>query len=123
MTNRVTSSSKEAPGDTQTYMPNAQRYLLWLCIAGSSPHSGRAITNIRIFCEEHLKGFYDLEIHDISENPGTAVSEQIIAAPTLIRKWPLPLRRLIGDMSQTERMRHALDIPRSATFPVPQSKE
>ncbi|MGZ8191072.1 MAG: circadian clock KaiB family protein, partial [Methylococcaceae bacterium] len=66
--------------------------------------------NIRKICEEHLQGRYDLEVVDISQNPTLAEGEQIIAAPTLIKKLPLPLRRFIGDMSQTERILLGLDL-------------
>jgi circadian clock protein KaiB len=72
--------------------------------------------NIRRICEEHLRGRYDLEVVDISEHPTLAQGEQIIAAPTLIKKLPLPLRRFIGDMSQTERILLGLDL-RNATDP------
>ncbi len=61
-------------------------------------------------CEEHLQGRYDLEVVDISQNPAMAHEEQIIAAPTLMKKLPLPLRRFIGDMSQTNRILLGLDL-------------
>jgi len=66
--------------------------------------------NIRKICEEHLQGRYDLEVVDISQRPMLAEGEQIIAAPTLIKKLPLPLRRFIGDLSQTERILLGLDL-------------
>ena len=72
----------------------------------------RAIVNIRKICEEHLQGRYELEVVDISQHPTLAEGEQIIAAPTLIKKLPLPLRRFIGDMSQTERILLGLDLRR-----------
>jgi circadian clock protein KaiB len=90
------------------------RYVLRLYITGSTPRSTRAITNIRKICEEHLEGRYDLEIVDISQHPTLAEGEQIIAAPTLIKKLPLPLRRFIGDMSQTERILLGLDLREAA---------
>ena len=86
------------------------RYVLRLYITGTTPHSTRAIVNIRKICEEHLQGRYDLEVIDISQRPTLAEGEQIIAAPTLIKKLPLPLRRFIGDMSQTERIILGLDL-------------
>ena len=86
------------------------RYVLRLYIAGTTPHAARAIVNIRKICEEHLQGRYDLEIVDLSRNPALAESEQIIAAPTLIKKLPLPLRRFIGDMSHTEKIILGLDL-------------
>lgn len=90
------------------------RYVLRLYVTGMTRNSERAIVNIRKICEEHLRGRYDLEIVDISQHPTLAEGEQIIAAPTLIKKLPLPLRRFIGDMSQTERILLGLDL-RKAT--------
>jgi circadian clock protein KaiB len=98
--------------------PNAIRYVLRLYVTGSTLHSTRAISNIRKICEEHLEGRYDLEVFDISQHPALAEGEQIIAAPTLIKKLPLPLRRFIGDMSQTERILLGLDL-REATEKMP----
>lgn len=86
------------------------RYVLKLYITGTTPSSTRAIVNIRKICEEHLLGRYELEIVDICQHPTLAEGEQIIAAPTLIKKLPLPLRRFIGDMSQTERILLGLDL-------------
>ncbi len=86
------------------------RYVLRLYVTGTTPHSTRAIVNIRKICEEHLQGRYDLEVVDISQRPTLAEGEQIIAAPTLIKKLPLPLRRFIGDMSQTEKILLGLDL-------------
>ncbi len=86
------------------------RYILRLYVVGTTPHSKRAIVNIRKICEEHLHGRYELEIIDVSRYPTLAEGEQIIAAPTLIKKLPLPLRRFIGDMSQTERILLGLDL-------------
>jgi len=86
------------------------RYVLRLYVTGTTRHSARAIVNLRKFCEEHLQGRYELEIVNISQHPSLVESEQIIAAPTLIKKLPLPLRRFIGDMSQTERILIGLDL-------------
>jgi circadian clock protein KaiB len=90
------------------------RYVLRLYVTGSTPRSARAISNIRKICEEHLEGRYDLEIVDISQHPTLAEGEQIIAAPTLIKMLPLPLRRFIGDMSHTERILLGLDLRKAA---------
>jgi circadian clock protein KaiB len=103
------------PTETQTMdaavlAQDTARYVLRLYVTGSTPHSLRAIANIRKICEEHLDGRYDLEVIDISQHPSLAAGEQIIAAPTLIRKLPLPLRRFIGDMSQTDRILLGLDL-------------
>jgi len=89
-------------------------YVLRLYVTGTTPHSTRAIVNIRKICEEHLQGRYLLEVVDISRHATLAKGEQIIAAPTLIKQLPLPLRRFIGDMSQTERILLGLDLRKSA---------
>ena len=86
------------------------RYVLRLYITGHTARSTKAIVNIRKICEEHLQGRYDLEVVDISQHPTLAKGEQIIAAPTLIKKLPLPLRRFIGDMSQADRIILGLDL-------------
>jgi len=77
-----------------------------------TPRSTRAVENVRTICEQHLHGRYDLEVIDIYQQPTLAKGEQIIAAPTLIKKLPLPLRRVIGDMSSTDRVLLGLDIKR-----------
>jgi circadian clock protein KaiB len=89
---------------------DATRYVLRLYVTGSTPRSTRAISNIRKICEEYLEGRYDLEVVDISQHPALAEGEQIIAAPTLIKQLPLPLRRFIGDMSQTDHILLGLDL-------------
>jgi len=89
---------------------NLEKYVLKLYITGMTPRSTKAVMNIRKICEEHLRGRYKLEIIDIFQKPVLARGEQIIAAPTLIRKLPLPLRRFIGDMSDTDRILIGLDL-------------
>ena len=86
------------------------KYLLRLYVTGSTPQSTRAVANIKQICEDHLKGRYDLEVIDLFQNPNLAKGEQIIAAPTLIKKLPLPLRRIIGDMSNVDRVLVGLDL-------------
>ena len=81
--------------------PHVETFLLRLYVTGATPHSVRAIANIRQFCEEYLHGRYELEVIDLYQQPQLAEGEQIIAAPTLIKRLPLPLRRIIGDMSKT----------------------
>ncbi len=75
-----------------------------------TPRSARAVMNIRQILDEHLQGRYELEIIDIFQQPQLAQGEQIIAAPTLIKKLPLPIRKFIGDMSETERILVGLDL-------------
>ena len=89
------------------------RYVLRLYVTGMTPRSIRAVQNVRAICEEHLQGHYDLEVIDIYQQPTLAEGEQIIATPTLIKKLPLPLRKVIGDMSSTERVLLGLDLRRS----------
>ena len=95
-----------------------ERYVLRLYVTGTTPASTRAIVNIRKICEEHLEGRYDLEVVDLSRHPTLAEGEQIIAAPTLIKNLPQPLRRFIGDMSQTERILLGLDLREPEKAPV-----
>jgi circadian clock protein KaiB len=89
---------------------NDPKYILRLYITGATPQSIRAITNLKKICEEHLKNRYTLEIIDIYQQPQLAEGDQIIAAPTLIKKLPHPLKKLIGDMSNTERVLVGLDL-------------
>ena len=86
------------------------KYLLRLYVTGTTGKSVRAIQNVRRICEEHLQGLYDLEVVDIYKNLPLARGDQIIAAPTLIKRLPAPLRRLIGDMSDEQRVLVGLDI-------------
>lgn len=94
--------------------PEPEKYVLRLYVTGMTPQSARAIQNIKNICEEHLKGRYDLEVVDIYQKPSLAAGEQILAAPTLIKKLPLPLRRLVGDLSRTERVLLGLDLRSTA---------
>jgi circadian clock protein KaiB len=87
-----------------------ETYLLKLYVTGMTPQSILAIENLKQICEQHLKGRYTLDVVDLYKNPALAAGEQIIAAPTLIKKLPLPLRRVIGDMSNTERVLVGLDL-------------
>lgn len=102
-----------------TTAPANSHYVLRLFIIGTTSQSMRAVSNIRKICEENLEGRYKLDIVDISQHPALAKGEQIVAAPTLIKQLPLPLRRFIGDMSQTERILVGLDLgKRLATSPT-----
>ncbi len=85
-------------------------YVLRLYVTGMTPKSRQAIENVRKICEEHLGGRYQLEIIDIYQQPIFAREGQIVAAPTLVKELPPPLRRFIGDMSQTERLLVGLDV-------------
>lgn len=89
---------------------NLEKYVLRLFIAGNTIRSTRAIATIREICENHLKGRYQLEVIDIHQQPELARKEQIIAVPTLIKKLPLPLRRVIGDLSTEQRILVGLNL-------------
>jgi circadian clock protein KaiB len=92
----------------------AGTYVLRLYVTGTTPNSQRAIENVRKICEENLQGRYELEIIDIYQQPELAKEGQIIAAPTLIKKLPLPLRKFIGDMSKTEKILLGLELKAKA---------
>jgi circadian clock protein KaiB len=92
-----------------------ERYELKLYVTGTSPRSGQAIANVRSLCEEYLTGRYDLEVIDIYQQPAVAANEQIIAAPTLIKKHPAPTRRMIGDLSNRDKILVGLNIAAPAT--------
>jgi circadian clock protein KaiB len=86
------------------------RYLLRLYVTGMTPRSTEAFAAIKALCEQHLQGRYDLEVIDIYQHPQLAKDEQIIAVPTLVKKLPSPLRRLIGDLSNEKRVLLGLDL-------------
>ena len=95
-----------------------KKYALRLYVAGATPRSTEAILNIKKICEEHLKGRYELEVIDIYQQPVLAKGEQIIAAPTLVKKLPPPLRRFIGNMADVDRILVGLDLkPREKVKP------
>jgi circadian clock protein KaiB len=91
---------------------NGRKYVLRLYVTGATSRSRRAIVNINAICHEHLQGKYDLEVIDIHQKPTLAKDEQIVAAPTLIKQLPLPLRRIIGDLSDRESVLLGLDLKR-----------
>src|SRR5688572_4670466 len=88
----------------------AQIYELRLYVAGQTPKSIRAFANLKMLCEEHLKGRYRIEVIDLLEHPQLARGDQIVAIPTLVRKLPEPIRKLVGDLSDTERALVGLDL-------------
>ncbi len=97
--------------------PGDGKYVLELYVAGSTPQSGRAITNLKTICEAHLKDRYDLTIIDIYAQAERAKPGRIMAAPMLIRQWPLPVRRVIGDLSRTAQVLATLDLPPAGQCP------
>jgi circadian clock protein KaiB len=103
---------KNTPGKFEQLIPerNQGRYTLRLYITGTTNRSIMAITNLKKICEEYLEGHYDLEVIDLYKSPKLAEGDQIIAAPTLIKELPLPFRRIIGDMSNKEKVLLGLDL-------------
>ena len=91
--------------------PRDVKYVLRLYVAGSTPRSSRAITNIKTICEAHLKDSYTLTVVDLYEHKLRAQGDEIVVAPTLVRLSPLPERRVFGNLSETGRVLEALDIP------------
>ncbi len=90
--------------------PKKEKYILRLYVTGATPRSTRAISNIKKICDEYLNGRYNLQVIDVYQQPALAKGEQIIAAPTLIKKLPLPIRRFIGDLSNKEKILMGLDL-------------
>lgn len=89
---------------------NNGQYIFRLYVTGASPNSLRAIANTKNFCEEYCKDDYELDVIDVYQRPGIAKEENIIALPLLVKKYPLPEKRLIGDMSQTDRVLAAIGL-------------
>ena len=87
-----------------------ERYLLRLYVTGPTSNSARAVINARRLCEEHLKGRYDLQILNVADNIKAALKDQIVAAPTLIKLSPPPVKRFIGDMTNTKRLMKGLNV-------------
>lgn len=107
---------KKSPAKTKEVMEKAlekrgqEKYVLRLYVAGVTPASTAAIMNIKRICEENLEGRYELAVVDVYQQPVLARDEQILAAPTLVKKLPLPIRRFIGDMANKERILVGLDL-------------
>lgn len=101
---------KKEPSKQKEVTKNSEMWELRLYVAGQTANSMRAFANLKKICEEHLKGKYTIEVIDLMKNPQLAKGDQILAIPTLVRKLPEPLRKIIGDLSNTERVLVGLDI-------------
>jgi len=95
-------TATNAPEDGQVEAD--EHWYLRLYVAGQSPKSLHAFANLKALCEEHLAGHYDIEVIDLVEHPSLALGDDILAIPTLVRRLPEPLRKIIGDLSNTERV-------------------
>jgi circadian clock protein KaiB len=91
-------------------MPKAKEWELRLYVAGMTPKCLAAFANLKKICEEHLQGCYSIEVIDLFENPRLAQGDQILAIPTLVRRLPEPVRKIIGDLSNTEKVLVGLDL-------------
>jgi circadian clock protein KaiB len=104
------SAASDASPDPPAGSPEAEYWDLRLYVAGQTPRSLAAFSNLKRLCEEHLAGRYRIEVIDLVQNPQLAQGDQILAIPTLVRKLPEPIRKIIGDMSNTERVLVGLDL-------------
>ena len=100
----MATTRKNAPPLPRKKAPKAKVWRLRLFVAGETPKSLRAFANLRVLCEEHLKGRYKIEVIDLLEHPEMARGNQIVALPTLVVDLPLPVRKIIGDLSNTDRV-------------------
>ncbi len=104
------SQSKTLPPIPANAEKASDKYVLRLYIAGQTPKGTIAFNNLKKICEEQLKGKYEIEVIDLLVNPQLSREHQILAVPTLVRKLPVPVRKIIGDLSNTERVLIGLDI-------------
>ena len=91
-------------------MPASKKYELRLYVAGNTAKSATALRNLKKYCEEHLRGMYSIEVIDLLKNPQLAEGDQILAIPTLVKKVPEPVRKMIGDVSNESKVLVGLDI-------------
>lgn len=96
--------------ESRTEPRSLETYRLRLYVAGQTPKSVLALKNLKQICEEHLRGRYEIEVIDLRENPQLASGDQILALPTLVRRLPEPMKKIIGDLSNTERVLVGLDL-------------
>jgi circadian clock protein KaiB len=111
--------SSTAAFETAAERLEAERYVLRLYIAGTTAASSRSVESLRALCETHLSGRYELSVIDVFQQPVLAKDEQIIAVPTLIKKLPVPLRRIVGDLSNEQRVLVGLDLKPKADVGSP----
>jgi circadian clock protein KaiB len=107
---RLTERNIRATFERAVASVDTERYVLKLYVTGKTPRSTQAVENVRGICDEYLEGRYDLDVIDIYQQPALLAGEQIVAAPTLVKKLPLPMRRLVGDMSNRRRVLVGLDL-------------
>jgi circadian clock protein KaiB len=103
-------SDMQDPEEPDSALSEAKLWELQLYVAGQTPKSVKAFANLKKICEEHLAGHYRIEVIDLIDNPRMARDDQIVAIPTLVRKLPEPMRTIIGDLANTERVLKGLEI-------------
>jgi circadian clock protein KaiB len=108
--NRDSGPGGSSPGGSSSGAGDNETWTLRLYVAGQSPKSLAAFSNLQAICEEHLPGRYRIEVIDLLEQPQLARGDQILAIPTVVRRLPLPIRKIIGDLSDTERALVGLDL-------------
>jgi circadian clock protein KaiB len=104
------SATRHAPGGRRTGDDDVPEYLLRLYVAGQTPKSVAAFANLKRICEEHLAGRYQIEVIDLLVNPSLAAGDQILAVPAVVRQLPPPVKKIIGDFSNVERVLVGLDL-------------
>jgi circadian clock protein KaiB len=109
--------SEPYPANHWTGADTGEQWDLCLYVTGSSPRGQRAIENLRRACEEHLPGRYQIEVVDVLKNPGRAAAGQILAAPTVVRRLPAPIRKVVGDLSDSDHLLMGLEAPQSGSQP------
>jgi circadian clock protein KaiB len=107
MSKKITDTTKV---NKQALNDNGGKYILWLFVSGNLPNSARAVVNINAICEKYLKNMCELEIIDIYKHPDLASTEEIVAVPVLIKKFPIPEERMVGDLSNTEKVLKGLGL-------------
>jgi circadian clock protein KaiB len=113
MKDRLHKKSEATRAFEKSIRDGPHEYVLRLYLAGMSPRSTEAFTKIKNVCEKYLAGRYELEVVDIYQNPAIARDDQIIASPTLVKRMPAPLRRLIGDLAREDRILVGLDLKKT----------
>lgn len=114
MTSTPITRRKAPPTRRRSTRAVGSLYVLRLYVTGATANSKRAIENVKALCDTYLEGRYDLQVVDVYQQPLLLAGEQIVAAPTLVRKLPLPIRKLVGDMSNTARVLVGLDLHAAA---------
>jgi circadian clock protein KaiB len=107
--------SEPQPANDRTGANTGEQWDLVVYVADASPKGQQAIVNLRRACEEHLAGRYTIEIVDVLTDPRRAAADQILAAPTVVRRFPAPIRKLVGDLADSDRLLLGLELRRSGS--------